>query len=63
MKTDSDFGPCLLCGRPCPNPVWFVNYDNATDTILRPGEQTDNSGLQPVGSRCIGNIPKDRRVR
>jgi hypothetical protein len=62
-----DTYPCVICGKPCPNPKTYVWLVSGGTELARPGidnhlvEESGNMLFYPVGSSCVKLVPKEYR--
>lgn len=65
--TRSEHLPCILCGRECKHPKFFVWEHNGGGTLvtLQEGEELNEAGhsgadlgLQPIGPDCLKKHPQ-----
>lgn len=54
--------PCLVCGKPVKNPVYFLHVVDGGASIIKPDETWDNEaadlGLYPLGADCKKKHPE-----
>lgn len=64
-----DAYPCVICGRPCPNPkymIWCHNGGNTAVTLAeghrlnKSGHAGADLGMQPIGADCLRKNPQLR---
>lgn len=59
--------PCLLCGKPCPNPKYMVHLHCGGDTAVTEeeaealnanGNEGSDLGMYPIGNDCLKKHPE-----
>ena len=64
-KCKEDEYPCIVCGLPCPNPMWMVRIWYGSEAVMEeeaavleisaPG---GDLGMQPLGTQCLKKHPE-----